>query len=67
MKTRFYVTVQLSNGGIESLDIELDLEHDRANYDTFKAYVDEYDEKYMSYDQLGLWSKGHIISWSKYE
>ena len=32
-----------------------------------KEYIDEYDEKYMNYNQMGLWSKGHIISWSKIE
>lgn len=64
MKNRYYVTVQLTNGGIESLEIELD-ENLKATHDIFKEYIDEYDEKYMDYNQMGLWSKGHIISWSK--
>ena len=66
MKNKYYVTVQLTNGGIESLEIELD-EGLKATYDIFKKYIDEYDEKYMDYNQMGLWSKGHIISWSKIE
>lgn len=67
MKTKFYVTVQLTNGGIESLEVELDLRTERADYHTFKYYVDEYDAMDMTYDQVGLWSKGHIIAWSKIE
>ena len=60
----FYVTVQLTNGGLESLEVEID-DEDAINYDTFKNLIDEYDEKHMDYDQLGLWSKGHIIAWSE--
>lgn len=66
MKDRYYVTVQLTNGGIESLEIELD-EGLSATYDVFKQYINEYDEDNMDYNQIGLWSKGHIIAWSKIE
>lgn len=66
MKNKYYVTVQLTNGGIESVEIELD-EDIKATYDIFKEYIDEYDDKNMDYNQMGLWSKGHIISWSKIE
>lgn len=66
MKNKYYVTVQLTNGGIESVEIELD-EDLKATHDIFKEYIDEYDDKNMDYNQMGLWSKGHIISWSKIE
>lgn len=66
MKKKFYVTVQLTNGGIESVEIELD-EDIKATYDIFKEYIDEYDDKNMDYPQIGLWSKGHIIAWSQIE
>ena len=66
MKNKYYVTVQLTNGGIESLEIELD-EGLSATYDVFKQYINEYDEDNMDYNQIGLWSKGHIIAWSKIE
>ena len=66
MKNRYYVTVQLTNGGIESVEIELD-EDIKATHDIFKEYIDEYDDKNMDYHQIGLWSKGHIIAWSKIE
>ena len=66
MKNRYYVTVQLTNGGIESVEIELD-EGLSATYDVFKQYINEYDEDNMDYNQIGLWSKGHIIAWSKIE
>ena len=66
MKNKYYVTVQLTNGGIESVEIELD-EDIKATYDIFKEYIDEYDDKNMDYNQMGLWSKGHIIAWFKIE
>ena len=62
----FYVTVQLTNGGLESLEVEVN-DEDAINYDTCKNLIDEYDEKYMDYNQLGLWSKGHIIARSEIE
>ena len=63
---KYYVTVQLTNGGIESVEIELG-DSEIACHDTFRYYIEEYDLKNMDYDQVGMWSKGHIIGWSKIE
>lgn len=63
---KYYVTVQLTNGGIESIEIELSAE-DSVNEETFKHYVKLYDQEYMDWRNHGLWSMGHIIAWSKIE
>lgn len=66
MGGRYYVTVQLTNGGIESLEIEL-AEDLPATHDVFQDYIEQYDSSNMPYYLSGLWSKGHIIAWSKIE
>jgi hypothetical protein len=62
----YYVTIHLTNGGIESIEISLN-EEESACYETFQQKIQEYDDNHTSWETMGLYSKGHIISWSLIE
>lgn len=63
MKT-FYVTVHLANGGIESLNIEIE-DDEPIQYETFEEGVRNYVETNLRTWEPELWTLGHIIAWSE--
>lgn len=63
MKT-FYVTVHLTNGGIESLHVEIE-DDDTIQYETFEEAVKKYVETNLRTWDHELWTMGHIIAWSE--
>ena len=67
MKRKFYVTIQLSNGGIESLFIDLN-EGELATEKVFANKIEEWwhmNCKYMS--DSDKYIESHIIAWSQIE
>ena len=64
---KFYVTIQLSNGGIESLFIDLN-EGELATDEMFADKIEEWwhmNCKYMS--DSDKYIESHIIAWSQIE
>ena len=65
MRRKFYVTIQLSNGGIESLFIDLN-EGELATEEMFADKIEEWwhmNCKYMS--DSDKYIESHIIAWSQ--
>lgn len=60
----FYVTVHLTNGGIESLHV--DIEDDAPiQYETFEEPIRKYVETNLRTWDPELWTMSHIIAWSE--
>lgn len=60
----FYVTVHLTNGGIESLHVEVE-DDEPIQYETFEDAVRDYVENKIRTWDPELWTMGHIIAWSE--
>ena len=60
----FYVTVHLTNGGIEFLHVEIE-DGEPIQYETFEAAVKDYVENQIRTWDPELWTMGHIIAWSE--
>lgn len=64
MKKEYYVTVQLTNGGIESLTVEIE-DGEQIRYETFEEVIRKYVETNLRTWEPELWTMGHIIAWSE--
>ena len=60
----FYVTVHLTNGGIESLHVEIE-DDEPIQYETFEDAIRDYVENKIRTWDPELWTMGHIIAWSE--
>ena len=63
MKT-FYVTVHLTNGGIDSLHVDIE-DGAPIQYETFEGAIIKYVETKLRTEDPELWTMGHIIAWSE--
>lgn len=60
----FYVTVHLTNGGIESLHVYIE-DDAPIQYETFEEVIRKYVETNLRTWNPELWTMGHIIAWSE--
>lgn len=60
----FYVTVHLTNGGIESLHVKIE-DDEPIQYETFEDAIRDYVENKIRTWEPELWTMGHIIAWSE--
>ena len=60
----YYVTIQLTNGKIESIIIPMEEKYG-INDVTIQQKLEEWTDIHFNYDLKYMYIKGHIISWSK--